>query len=51
MVQAFAAIADFMLILLSSALYVGAGIVGAGLIGIGALGGVFLMARHWWRLR
>ncbi len=51
MVQAFAAIADFMLILLSSALWVGAGIVGAGLLGLGALGGVFLAARRWWRLR
>ena len=51
MVQAFAAIADFMLILLSSALWVGAAIVGAGLLGIGAIGGCFLMARRWRRLR
>ncbi|WP_404713529.1 hypothetical protein [Sphingomonas sp. MMS24-J13] len=51
MLHAFAAIADFMLILLTSALWVGAGIVGAGLIGLGAVGGAFLMARRWWRLR
>jgi hypothetical protein len=51
MVHAFAAIADFMLILISSALYVGAGIVGVGLLGIGAVSGVFLVARRLWRLR
>ena len=51
MVHAFAAIADFMLILISSALYVGAGIVGVGLLGLGAVGGAFLVVRRLWRLR
>ena len=51
MVQAFAAIADFMVILLGSALWVGAGIVGIGALGLGAVGGAFLVARRWWRLR
>jgi hypothetical protein len=51
MVHAFAAIADFMLILLTSALWVAGGIVGIGVLGLGAVGGVFLMARRWWRLR
>jgi hypothetical protein len=50
MVQAVAAIADFMGILLMSALWVGAGIVGVGALGLGALGGAFLVARRWWRL-
>lgn len=51
MVHAFAAIADFMLILVSSALWVGAGIVGTGLVGLAVIGGAFLVARRWWRLK
>lgn len=51
MVRAFTAIADFMLILLSSAMWVGAGIVGAGLLALCTVGGAFLAARRWWRLR
>ncbi len=43
MVQATAAIADFMLMLLGSALWVGGGIVGAGAAGLGAVGGA-----AWW---
>jgi len=51
MIHAFAAIADFMLILLTSALWVAGGIVGIGVLVLGTLGGAFWMARRWWRLR
>jgi uncharacterized membrane protein YesL len=51
MVQAFAAIADFMLILLTSALWVGASIMGVGFLGVCALAAAFVVARRWWRLR
>ncbi|UAK26174.1 hypothetical protein [Sphingomonas nostoxanthinifaciens] len=51
MVHATAAIGDFMLILISSALWVGGGLVGAGLLGLGALGGLAFAFRRWWRVR
>ena len=51
MVQATTAIGDFMLILVTSALWVGAGMLGAGLVCCGALGGVALAVRRWWRPR
>lgn len=51
MVQAAAAIGDFMLILMGSALRVGAGIAGAGLIGMSAVGGVAFVARRRRRMR
>ena len=51
MVQATTAIGDFMLILMTSALWVGAGILGAGTLCCGALGGLALAMRRWRRLR
>jgi hypothetical protein len=45
------AISDFMLILLTSALWVGAGMLGAGLIGVGALGGMAIALKRWLRPR
>jgi len=51
MIQATTAIGDFMLMLVSASLWVGAGIVGMGLIGLGAIGGIAFAARRWWRLR
>ena len=49
MIHAAAAIGDFMLILVTSALWVGAGMAAVAASAFGALGGVFLAARHWWR--
>ena len=51
MVQATAAIGDFMLILAGQALWVGGGIFGAGLLGVGAIGGAYVAARRWRRPR
>jgi len=51
MIQATAAIGDFMLMLVGASLWVGAGIVGTGLLAIGALGGLAFAARRWWRPR
>lgn len=49
MVHATAAIGDFMLILLGSALWVGGGIVATGLVGLGAVGGLACAIRRWRR--
>ena len=43
------AISDFMLILLSSVLWAGAGIAGVALLGIGAVGGLAVAARRIFR--
>lgn len=51
MVSATLAISDFMLMLLTSAFWVGGGIVCIGLLGLGTIGGLALAARHWWRMR
>lgn len=51
MMHATAAIGDFMLILMTSALWVGAGLLGAGLLCCGAVGGLALAVRRWWRPR
>lgn len=45
------AISDFMLILLTSALWVGAGAAGLGLLMLGVVGGVAFVAHRWWRAR
>lgn len=45
------AISDFMLMLLTSALWVGAGVLGLCLLGAGAVGYIAVAARRWWRLR
>jgi hypothetical protein len=51
MVGGVLAISDFMLMLVTSALWVGAGLLCAGLLGIGTVGGLAIAARHWWRTR
>jgi hypothetical protein len=51
MVNATLAISDFMLMLVTSALWVGGVVLGTGLAGIGALGGLAIVARRWWRMR
>ena len=51
MVGGVLAISDFMLMLVTSALWVGAGILCTGLLGIGTVGGIAIAARHWWRTR
>ena len=51
MVGATLAISDFMLMLLTSALWVGSGVAGVALLGLGCAGGVYVAARHWWRSR
>jgi len=50
-VNATLAISDFMLMLLTSALWVGSGVIGAVLLGLTACGGLAIAARHWWRTR
>jgi hypothetical protein len=50
-VSATLAISDLMLILLTSAFWVGGGIVFIGVLGLGAIGGLAMAARHWWRMR
>ncbi len=51
MVGGVLAIGDFMLMLVTSALWVAAGILCAGLVGLGTIGGLAIAARHWWRTR
>lgn len=51
MVNATLAISDFMLMLLTSALWVGSGVLGAALLFLAACGGLAIAARHWWRTR
>jgi hypothetical protein len=51
MVNATLAISDFMLMLLTSALWLGSGVIGVVLLGLSACGGLFIAARHWWRMR
>lgn len=51
MVNATLAISDFMLMLLTSALWVGSGVVGTALLGLAACGGLCLAVRHWRRMR
>jgi hypothetical protein len=51
MVNATLAIGEFMLMLVSAAVWVGGGILLAGLAGLGALGGAVFVARRWWRTR
>jgi len=51
MLNATLAISDFMLILLTSALWVGSGVIGAALLFLTACGGLCIAARHWWRTR
>ncbi len=51
MVGGVLAIGDFMLMLVTSALWVGGAILCAGVLGIGTLGGLAIVARHWWRTR
>lgn len=51
MVNATLAISDFMLMLLTSALWVGSGVLGAALLGLVTCGGLCVAARHWWRSR
>ena len=51
MVGATLAISDFMLMLLTSALWVGSGVVGVLLLGLGCVGGLAIYARRWWRAR
>lgn len=43
------AISDFMLILMTSALWVGAAVLGLGLVGLSAVGGLFVTVRRWSR--
>jgi hypothetical protein len=50
-VSATLAISDFMLMLLTSAFWVGGGVLCIGLLGLGAVGGLAIAARHWWRMR
>jgi hypothetical protein len=50
-VNATLAISDFMLMLLTSALWVGSGVIGAALLFLAACGGLCIAARHWWRTR
>lgn len=45
------AIGDFMLMLVTSALWAAAGVTFIGLLGIGTIGGLAVAARHWWRGR
>jgi len=45
------AISDFMLMLLTSALWVGSGVVVVALLGLGCAGGLVMCARRWWRAR
>jgi hypothetical protein len=51
MVGGVLAISDFMLILLSSTLWVAAGVAALGLLGLGTIGGIAYAARRWWRAR
>ena len=51
MVNATLAISDFMLMLLTSALWLGSGVIGIVLLGVAACGGIAIAARHWWRAR
>ena len=51
MVNATLAISDFMLMLLTSALWVGSGVLGAAVLFLVACGGLAIMARRWWRAR
>jgi hypothetical protein len=51
MVGGVLAIGDFMLMLVTSALWVAGGIACAGLVGLSAVGGLAIAARHWWRTR
>jgi hypothetical protein len=50
MVGATLAISDFMLMLITSALWVAGGLLCAGMLGLGAIGGLAIVARRWWRL-
>jgi hypothetical protein len=45
------AISDFMLMLLTSAFWVGGGIACIVLVGVGTIGGLAIVARRWWRAR
>jgi hypothetical protein len=51
MVGATLAISDFMLMLLTSALWVGSGVAVVALLGLGCVGGLAVCARRWWRAR
>jgi len=51
MVGGVLAIGDFMLMLVTSALWVGAGAAAIGLFSLGCLGGLVIAARRWWRTR
>ena len=51
MVGATLAISDFMLMLLTSAFWVGGGVVCIVLLGLGTIGGLAIAARRWWRAR
>ncbi len=51
MVGGVLAIGDFMLMLATSALWVGAGAFGVAAVGVGTIGGLALAARRWWRMR
>ena len=51
MVGATLAISDFMLMLLTSALWLGSGVAFITLLGLGCVGGLAYAARHWWRAR
>jgi len=51
MVGATLAISDFMLMLLTSALWLGSGVAVIALLGLGCVGGLAYAARHWWRAR
>jgi hypothetical protein len=51
MVGATLAISDFMLMLLTSAFWVGAEAACIVLIGVGTIGGLAIAARRWWRAR
>lgn len=51
MVNATLAISDFMLMLLTSALWLGSGVMGIALLGLATCGGLCIAARHWWRSR
>ena len=51
MVGATLAISDFMLMLLTSALWVGSGVVVVALLGLGCAGGLGMCARRWGRAR
>ena len=50
-VNATLAISDFMLMLLTSALWLGSGVIGIVLLGLATCGGLCIAARHWWRSR